>query len=257
MSASLSSTYLPENGPQNRVLMIGIGVSILVHMSILFLFPGMRQSAPASAGPTILTATLSSRVASPPPAIIESKRPPEPEIPKPVVKPPPEAPKPLLTRPDSAPSSVAPKVAEPAPAPVQQQSSASASAPASATRAPEVQAPAASSAPATAPRAVESADTGNLDQYRVALLGAANRYKRYPAIAMEKGWQGRVDVRIVIGANGMTQSITVKTSSGFEILDKTAIDMVTKAKPMTPIPVSLRGREFTVDIPVIFSLQTG
>jgi len=257
MSASLSSTYLPENGPQNRVLMIGIAASVLVHVSILLLFPGLRQSAPAAMGPTIITATLSSRVASPPPAIIEPKRPPEPEIPKPVVKPQPEAPKPLLTRPDSAPSAIAPRVAEQPPAPVQQQSSAPASAPANATRAPEVQAPAASSAPATAPRPVESADTGNLDQYRIALLGAANRYKRYPAIAMEKGWQGRVDVRVVIGVNGMTQSITVKTSSGFEILDKTAIDMVTKGKGNVLIPPVLRGREFTVDIPVIFSLQAG
>ncbi len=257
MSASLSSTYLPENGPQNRVLMIGIAASVLVHVSILLLFPGLRQSAPASMGPTIITATLSSRVASPPPAIIEPKRPPEPEIPKPVVKPQPEAPKPLLTRPDSAPSAIAPRVAEQPPAPAQQQSSAPASSPANATRAPEVQAPAASSTPATAPRPVESADTGNLDQYRIALLGAANRYKRYPAIAMEKGWQGRVDVRVVIGANGMTQSITVKTSSGFEILDKTAIDMVTKGKGNVLIPPALRGREFTVDIPVIFSLQAG
>ena len=257
MSASLSSTYLPENGPQNRVLMIGIAASILVHVSILLLFPGLRQGAPAAMGPTIITATLSSRVAAPPPAVVEPKRPPEPERPKPVVTPPPEAPKPLLTRPDSAPSAIAPRVAEQPPAPAQQQSSAPASAPANATRAPEVQAPAASSAPATALRPVESADTGNLDQYRIALLGAANRYKRYPAIAMEKGWQGRVDVRVVIGANGMTQSITVKTSSGFEILDKTAIDMVTKGKGNVLIPPALRGREFTVDIPVIFSLQTG
>ena len=125
-------------------------------------------------------------------------------------------------------------------------------------RAPEVQAPPASPGPPqAAPRQLDVPDSGNLDQYRVALLGAANRYKRYPAIAMEKGWSGRVEIRLVIGTNGMTQSILVKTSSGFEVLDRTAVDMVTKAKPMTPIPPALRGREFAVDIPVIFSLQTG
>ena len=74
---------------------------------------------------------------------------------------------------------------------------------------------------------------------------------------MEKGWAGKVEVRIVIGPNGMTQSIAVKTSSGFDVLDRAAVDMVTKAKPMTTIPPALRGREFAVDIPVIFSLQTG
>ncbi|MFM9970002.1 MAG: energy transducer TonB [Burkholderiales bacterium] len=260
MSIHNATANLFDASAQNRVLAIGVFVSILVHVSLLVLFPGMRQSAPASAGPTVLTATLSSRVAAPPPKVAETPRPPEPE-PRPQIKPPPEAPKPLLTRPDNSPApATAPRVAEPPPpAPVQQATAAPTAppAPANVPRAPEVQAPPASSGPPTAPRPVEGADTGNLDQYRVALLGAANRYKRYPAIAMEKGWAGKVEVRIVIGTNGMTQSIVVKTSSGFEVLDKTALDMVTKAKPMTPIPPALRGREFTLDIPVIFTLQTG
>lgn len=257
MSASITSANLFDPGSQNRVLGIGVLASILVHVSVLVIFPGMRQSPPASTGPTVITATLSSRVAAPP-VVAEAPRPPEPERQKPVVKPPPEAPRPVLTRPDAAPAAAAPRVSEPPPAPVQQATAPpSVQAPANVPRAPEVQAPPSTPGPAAAPRPADTADTGTLDQYRVALLGAANRYKRYPAIAMEKGWAGRVDVRIVIGANGMTQSIAVRTSSGFEVLDKTAIDMVTKAKPMTPIPPSLRGREFTVDIPVIFSLQTG
>jgi TonB family protein len=49
----------------------------------------------------------------------------------------------------------------------------------------------------------------------------------------------------------------VKSSSGYEILDNVAVDMIKKAKPLTPIPAALRGKEFTVDIPVIFDLQTG
>lgn len=256
MSVSTSTANLFDSGSQNRVLAIGILISFLVHASLLALYPGMRQSPPVSTGPTVMTATIARTVAAPPQTVVEA--PPEPERPKPVVKPPPEAPKPVLTRPDTAPSPTAPRVAEPPPpAPVQQATAPpSVPAPANVPRAPEAQSAPVSPGPPTAPQP-DTADRGNLDQYRVALLGAANRYKRYPAIAMEKGWAGRVEVRIIIGANGMTQSILVKTSSGFELLDKTAIDMVTKAKPMTPIPPALRGREFTVDIPVIFSLQTG
>ena len=74
---------------------------------------------------------------------------------------------------------------------------------------------------------------------------------------MDKGWQGRVEIRLVVGANGMIQSSLVKASSGYEILDNQALDMVMKAKPLTPIPAALRGREFSVDIPVIFDLQAG
>lgn len=257
MSSPTSTAGLFDNPSQHRILAMGIVASILAHVAVLALFPGMRQSAPAATGPTVITATLSNRTATPPPRAEQTPRPAEPERAKPQVKPPPEAPRPVLTRPDSAPSANAPRVVEaPPPAPVQQAAPPSVQAPANVPRAAEVQAPPVAPGPPAAPR-IEATDAGNLDQYRVALLGAANRYKRYPAIAMEKGWAGRVEIRIVIGTNGMTQSIAVKTSSGFEILDKTALDMVTKAKPMTPIPPALRGREFTVDIPVIFSLQTG
>lgn len=89
------------------------------------------------------------------------------------------------------------------------------------------------------------------------ILAATRRYRRYPAQAMEKGWQGKVEIRLLIGANGMIQTTTVKTSSGHQILDDTALDMVKKAKPMTQIPTALRGKEFTIDVPVIFDLQSG
>ena len=260
--SSTSSANAFHAASQNRMLGICVAASIVVHASLLFLVPGMRAQAPESSGITVITATLSSRVAAPPPAVAEAPRPPEPERPKPLVKPPPEPPRPLLTRPDTAAAPTAPRVAEPPPAPPAPAAtpapSAVQTAPANVVRAPEVQAPPVPATPSPAPpRPAEVADSGTLDQYRVALLGAANRYKRYPAIAMEKGWAGKVEVRIVIGTNGMTQSISVKTSSGFDVLDKTAVDMVTKAKPMTTIPPALRGREFAVDIPVIFSLQTG
>ena len=98
-------------------------------------------------------------------------------------------------------------------------------------------------------------DAGTLEQYRLALIVATRRYKRYPAIAMEKGWQGRVEVHMVIGANGMIASASIKTSSGHEILDKQALDMLKKGKTTVPIPTGLRGREFPIDVPVIFNLE--
>ena len=256
-----NSAKLFEFGIKKNTLKVGFFTSAFVHLLtllILFLFFFKEQKRPFNELIPV-TVILSTRVVAPPTAMVEPKRPSEPERPKPVVTPPSEAPKPLQTRPDSAPSAIAPRVAEPPPvqqagAPPSSSPSVPSSAPAQ--RAPEVQAPPVSAGPNAALRPAESADTGNLDQYRIALLGAANRYKRYPAIALEKGWQGRVEVLIVIGANGMTQSITVKTSSGFEILDKAAIEMVTKGKGNVLIPPSLRGREFTVPpIPVIFSMQ--
>ncbi len=86
-------------------------------------------------------------------------------------------------------------------------------------------------------------------------MAAAGRYKRYPASAVEKGWQGKVEVRMVIGANGRLAGASIKTSSGHEILDHQAIDMLRKGKTLVQIPASLRGREFSLDVPVIFKLR--
>ena len=124
-----------------------------------------------------------------------------------------------------------------------------------------VQAKAAPQLPAGVPteagaKSGNEADTGTLEQYRLALIVATRRYKRYPAIALEKGWQGRVEVRMVIGANGMVASASIKTGSGHEILDNQALDMLKKGKTTVPIPASLRGREFSIDVPVIFNLES-
>lgn len=117
------------------------------------------------------------------------------------------------------------------------------------------QAPVGAATGATA-KSGDEADKGTLERYRLALIMATRRYKRYPALAMEKGWQGRVVVRMAIGANGMLASTSIKTSSGYEILDNQAVDMLKKGKTTVPIPASLRGREFHIDVPVIFNLDS-
>lgn len=102
---------------------------------------------------------------------------------------------------------------------------------------------------------MDEADAGTLRAYRLAIITNARRYKVYPRVAMDNNWEGKVEVRMVIGANGMIASLSIKTGTGHEILDKAALGMIRKAKPLTPIPAALRGKEFTVDVPVIFSLK--
>jgi len=49
--------------------------------------------------------------------------------------------------------------------------------------------------------------------------------------------------------------MTVSQSSGHALLDRQAIDMFRKAKPLVPIPAALRGREFRVTLKAIYSLR--
>lgn len=232
--------------------------SIALH-ALVFLGLSMR-GAPAPPAKTllVLTARLVPFAAAPSAPV---------QPPSPKLAPAPPEPAPVLHRapakpaatPEPAPRKAAPAEAPRAPQPELAPAESSAAspaqpaAPAQAVTAP--QAPAAMPATAAASKPGNEADAGTLEQYRLALIMATRRYKRYPAIALEKGWQGRVEIHMVIGANGVIASASVKSGSGHDILDNQALDMLKKGNTTVPIPASLRGREFSIDVPVIFNLE--
>jgi protein TonB len=81
------------------------------------------------------------------------------------------------------------------------------------------------------------------------------KHKQYPRIAQLRGWQGMTKIELHIDASGNVTSSIVSESSSFEILDKQALEMVRKASPLPLPPETLRGREFTIVIPVAFRLE--
>lgn len=251
---------------ESRALLASVAASLVLHLALLVLFPEVRFSVSNAAGSRMLIARLAPRVEAPEPVALPKKAPaeenrrsePRRERDKAETQPKQTPRESALAAP--APGTLPVQEAQARlPAPASEDSGARAQ-PATATlAAPQVRETPAPSETLRQPasRPAPAADAQTLDQYRLALIGVARHYKRYPARAVENGWQGKVEVRLVIGANGSTQKASIKTSSGYEILDKEALDMIRKAKPLAPIPQSLRGREFTVDIPVIFDLQTG
>ena len=50
----------------------------------------------------------------------------------------------------------------------------------------------------------------------------------YPAVSKRLGEQGKIVLRVLIGTDGTPQKIEVKQSSGFERLDRQAVDTVTR-----------------------------
>ena len=118
-------------------------------------------------------------------------------------------------------------------------------------------------APATvaAPAAVEIPGANNglsaddLRQYRVSLASAAGRFKRYPALAREQGWEGTVELAIRFHAAAMAPDVELVRSSGRDILDAQALDMLAQAARATNLPDALRGRDFAIPMPVKFSLD--
>jgi len=129
---------------------------------------------------------------------------------------------------------------------------------------PPVAAPApAVPAPPPASKAEARAATGasvspeadTLAQYRLEIIELARRYKRYPRVAQDNNWTGTASVRMVIAADGAIESLAVRTSSGYAVLDQEAMAMLRTAKSKATIPAALRGKTITLDVPVIFNIK--
>ena len=70
-----------------------------------------------------------------------------------------------------------------------------------------------------------------------------------------RNWQGEAVIELRIDENGQAASISVQTSTGYEVLDNTAIEMVRKTVTATAFPAILRGTTSTFLVPVSFRLQ--
>jgi periplasmic protein TonB len=102
--------------------------------------------------------------------------------------------------------------------------------------------------------AAEGVDADGLRSYRLALAREAKRHKRFPTRAIEAGWVGTTELRVSVSADGMAPTVRLEKSSGHDALDEAALDMLRDALPTTPVPPSLRGRAFVVNLPVVFEL---
>jgi protein TonB len=270
MSPSAATAGLIRPLVEERALLWGVLASIALHALALLALSWAGAPAPPAKALLVLRARLAPFAAAPvPPAPSRTEAPatalaPDPALtkpraaPKPTSKPTPKTtsqptPQPIPQRAAPAEPITAPPAESAPAAPGSVASSPPPPAPVQAK--PALQAPGGIAAAGRAAKSGHEADAGTLEQYRLALIVATRRYKRYPAIALERGWQGRVEVRMVIGADGMVASTSIKGGSGHEILDNQALDMLKKGKAIVPIPAGLRGQEFSIDVPVIFNLD--
>ena len=92
-------------------------------------------------------------------------------------------------------------------------------------------------------------------QFRMSLARAARRFKRYPALARERGWEGTADVALDLHAHSPVPAVAVVQSSGHGVLDEQARAMVSEAARVTALPEGLKGRDLRVVLPVKFSLE--
>ena len=111
-------------------------------------------------------------------------------------------------------------------------------------------------APAAKPVPVrDGVSADDLRLYRLSLASASKRFKRYPAVARERGWEGSVDLALNGSALLPEPEIVVLRSSGRALLDDQAMTMLTQAVRATALPDGMRGRNFRVQLTIEFSLE--
>jgi len=234
--------------PVREHLAQALAVSVALHAVLLLSVPPVKPT-PGAAEPSRLGAFLTARTSSPAaplvqaaPAVTAARHPSGPARVLPLSR---ARPEPRLA---VAGAAAAPLMSVPPPgealAPQPEKSP-----PLAALAAPAIEAGAGSAAGSVAP----SAD--DLRQYRVGLAVNARRYKHYPALAREAGWEGTVEIAVsTIRSSGLPE-VSLVRSSGRSILDQEALAMINKASVVTRMPDGLKGREFRVLLPIEFALE--
>ena len=97
-------------------------------------------------------------------------------------------------------------------------------------------------------------DAESLRGYRMALALQARRYWRYPEAARQAGWQGMVELRVMVLPSGGT-SVAIVRGSGYGSLDDAALATVRQPAMAAELPASLRGSHFSFVVPVSFSRE--
>src|SRR6185295_13433804 len=173
------------HGEESRVFHYALLVSIALHGLLLFSFSMKDGSRRAAAAPEPIVARLvppQAAPAEPEPVVPPAARP----AVRPAVKPAPSPKPPPVAK--AAPQAPAQQPAGPAPTPPAPEPAA----------APPSAAPALAAAQSSAPAARPGTDldADSLGRFRMQIIAAAIKFKRYPRAAMDNNWEGRADVRV-------------------------------------------------------------
>ena len=226
----------------SRAFHYALAASLALHALLLVAFPDLLDTArrAASIPPQIIARLMEPEPAPPVPVPAPPVQAPTPPVPPEKKKAPAaEKPAPVISTPHPAPTPSVPAVADPVPAPPPPPLAAMDPKPAT---------------PAAAPQQAQPPESLSRDQYRLQLIDEARRHKRYPPLARENNWQGDVRVDVAISANGRP-TVALKGSSGYEVLDRQALDMFAQAARSIPVPPALRGKEFSFEVRAVYGLE--
>lgn len=221
---SISSRIAVNNisfrpGFNDQTLVWALVLSIGLHIFVLVWLPSFKIDVVKV--PEILDVELVPiKAPEPLPEVIPEPKP-EPEPPKPKVMPKP------IPKPEPKPiPKHEPPVFEPPPSDISVEP-VTAPPPAVIAVAPEAESLPTLTAPPPEPPAPSNDDLeAARNRYKDQLVREMLKHKQYPKIAKIRGWQGEVKIDVLLDSNGNVLSSNISVSSGHDVLDKQALEMV-------------------------------
>jgi len=231
MTLTDDTSERPTRISRNAAIATGV---VVFHVAVIW---AMQTGLLRRAVEVIVPVQILAEFITPPAPKIEIPPAPPAPVKQPVVKKTPPAPPP-------APQPLA--IADPTPAPNAPTGVTTPQPPAPPVAAPVAVAPAAPPAAPPAPPKLElpSSDASYLN----------NPSPTYPALSKRLGEQGRVQVRVLIGADGTPQRAEIARSSGFERLDRSAMEYVMRCR-YVPGKVGGVAQAMWYTAPVSFVLE--
>lgn len=109
----------------------------------------------------------------------------------------------------------------------------------------------ASAAPGSDPRAKRA----EVDYFSL-ISAHLNRRKTYPADAKKARQEGIVTVRFSVDRNGNVSNVSIRKSSGHDILDAATLQLLQRVAPLPRMPAAMQRETVTVSLPIDYSLKT-
>ena len=76
----------------------------------------------------------------------------------------------------------------------------------------------------------------------------------YPPLARQHGWQGQVRVGLTIAPDGHLSELRILSSSGYAILDRDALQTLTRIGVLPQTHTRLDGQPYRLQLPVVYRL---
>ncbi|VUD68764.1 hypothetical protein TDB9533_04123 [Thalassocella blandensis] len=87
------------------------------------------------------------------------------------------------------------------------------------------------------------------------LASYTQTFARYPRKAQENNQQGSLLLRVTIDRKGKVLNKEIVEKTKFELLNKESLRAIDRASPYPPIPVDIKGEEFTFTFRLTFNLR--